>query len=490
MSERTASDGRDAEQLDKHAKIRQIFSKWDVDGRGLMSKGDLRNLLESICMELFSEGDLDACFNEADLNGDGFIEYDEFLRWVLLPTSFLRPTDTESGLTHTDIEAMLRPLYNVYDQNGDQGIELSEFVEAHDILQNAKAMKMPTSKDAFLAEDTKAIFHKIDQNQDGRITFDEFVAWQRDVLDKSGLSSDKLATLVGALARQLNRVFKMSEKADKVSAIDEQVLDHIIANMAVMSHNLWNNSHRGSCCLPPKIHYSNRWSKPPAKMSLGKMRAKHFAAHELNLDSTADVLCIPFHPEISPEQSEDCRMWLAKVITTTTRTDKGKRGAARAAATRAESSATAEGASYYTFETSSWGSEMSCEDGENFFQKSFEALPPEVRLFALLKSEVDFGTLMTWAEVQRALLRAVAMGLLRRQDIFDYKRNVSAAIFQTIRQGVQHTAEVTDEDLDVSVHTFLESFISQITMSPRELMVDLAEQGVFQVSSVWADFME
>lgn len=61
------------------AKKREAFKVFDMDGNGFIDKHELKYVMRRLGENL-SDDDLKAMFTEADLNGDGLIDFDEFSR--------------------------------------------------------------------------------------------------------------------------------------------------------------------------------------------------------------------------------------------------------------------------------------------------------------------------------------------------------------------------------------------------------------------------
>lgn len=61
------------------ARKREAFAVFDMDGNGYIDKHELKYVMRRLGENL-SDDDLRAMFTEADLNGDGLIDYDEFSR--------------------------------------------------------------------------------------------------------------------------------------------------------------------------------------------------------------------------------------------------------------------------------------------------------------------------------------------------------------------------------------------------------------------------
>ncbi|CAD0010667.1 unnamed protein product [Aureobasidium pullulans] len=59
--------------------LRAAFAVFDRDGSGTISAEELRNVMKSIGENL-SDAEIDEMIKEADANGDGNIDYDEFAK--------------------------------------------------------------------------------------------------------------------------------------------------------------------------------------------------------------------------------------------------------------------------------------------------------------------------------------------------------------------------------------------------------------------------
>jgi len=64
---------------DVRARLRWLFSEWDLNSDGLVSHADFKRLF----MHLDPDADVSALLQELDSNGDGTIDIDEFLNWAL-----------------------------------------------------------------------------------------------------------------------------------------------------------------------------------------------------------------------------------------------------------------------------------------------------------------------------------------------------------------------------------------------------------------------
>ncbi|ORY93919.1 calmodulin 2 [Syncephalastrum racemosum] len=76
----TMLQGR-SNKSDTERELRETFQVFDKDGNGFISASELRNVMTSVGENL-SQGELDAMIKEADRDGDGVINYEEFLKML------------------------------------------------------------------------------------------------------------------------------------------------------------------------------------------------------------------------------------------------------------------------------------------------------------------------------------------------------------------------------------------------------------------------
>jgi len=218
---------------------------------------------------------------EADRNGDGRISYDEFVEWLMRPGASI--CARSDGVELFDLKKTLRPLFNIYDRDGDGTIAPKEFEECHNILQAALRIHPARpgtahSEDPEHLEDSaQELYGSIDTDNDQRITFEEFVRWQQDCMELSGLTNEDLEQLVPALARQLIRIFKMAESNEegRLMRHDSNVLLHITKNVADFSRDIWNDEEDAHSSIRGRHHYTNRWSEPPVGLSITRLKGMH-----------------------------------------------------------------------------------------------------------------------------------------------------------------------------------------------------------------------
>ena len=67
----------------KEREIINAFRVFDRDGNGLISKENLTNMISKLGGDL-NENEIKDMINQADIDGDGFINYEEFVRMMLI----------------------------------------------------------------------------------------------------------------------------------------------------------------------------------------------------------------------------------------------------------------------------------------------------------------------------------------------------------------------------------------------------------------------
>lgn len=75
MMQRFADQPPDVATLDE--RVQEAFRVFDLDGNGFIDKHELKHVMKRLG-ETLNDNDLDAMFNEADINGDGQIDFGEF----------------------------------------------------------------------------------------------------------------------------------------------------------------------------------------------------------------------------------------------------------------------------------------------------------------------------------------------------------------------------------------------------------------------------
>jgi calmodulin len=67
---------------DTEEEIREAFKVFDKDGNGFISAAELRHVMTNLGEKL-SDEEVDEMIREADVDGDGQVNYDEFVKMML-----------------------------------------------------------------------------------------------------------------------------------------------------------------------------------------------------------------------------------------------------------------------------------------------------------------------------------------------------------------------------------------------------------------------
>jgi len=472
-------------------QIKSCFKQFDVNGDGVISHFELREVLERIAVgQDLPRQDIERCITMADANHDGQIEYEEFVNWLMMPGCRVQASNDGASVT-LNLEVTLKPLFQVFDRNGDGILSYQEFEECFCILQNAMKMSKKGRDQApdpelFMKSDAAEVFGRVDNDGNEEITFREFVQWQRKAFEKNGLLSADLKDLVPALARQLERVFKFSAAEDtgsltEVDGVDTIVLKRVIDNLATFARSVWNEKKASHNALHGKLHYPNRWSDPPVGLNIERLIRHHLMnstfqltkAHE-DQDSVVHVICVPELDRGGPAgESGKTRKWVARLCV-------GPFSRRRSAGKLPRD--TSENFSYYVFQDLSWDEDSGAAD---LFNTALDSLSPDMRFFCLLKTQSNFGTTILWNNTETAMKDGVTLGLLTEEQHQNFNGWVVKQLRQAMRgDNKRNGIQLTSQEMDSRVQQTLQT---HHFLCLRSIMAALLEMSVFEVSSKLAD---
>uniref|UniRef100_A0AC35U5D5 Calmodulin n=1 Tax=Rhabditophanes sp. KR3021 TaxID=114890 RepID=A0AC35U5D5_9BILA len=130
----------------KDEDLRAIFKEFDLNGDGFIQKDELNQVMTKMG-QAPTEEELLAMFNAADKDKDGNIDFTEFL-----------------SIAHANpLSLSLKAVFDELDVDGDGFITRSELRTAF--------QKMGHN---LTDQDIKQIYKHVDDNQDGKINFEEF----------------------------------------------------------------------------------------------------------------------------------------------------------------------------------------------------------------------------------------------------------------------------------------------------------------------------
>ncbi|CAF1242076.1 unnamed protein product [Adineta steineri] len=152
-----------------------LFNKYDTDHSGLISISELRFL----CYDMghfLSDAQFEWACTLIDKDGSGEINYEEFAAWWQNPLRFdhLLLSDDQLDKLHKITE-----LFRSYDKKNHGELDKKQFQELFKHL----------IKDKIMEEYHANQFDEIDRSHDGKINFNELIAWFYDqgILQKMGV---------------------------------------------------------------------------------------------------------------------------------------------------------------------------------------------------------------------------------------------------------------------------------------------------------------
>jgi calcium-binding protein CML len=129
-----------------------IFRKFDVNGDGRLSISEIKEGFESLYGKELSDFQVESILKKMDLDQDNFVEYQEFLRVVL---------DTEMMINKNN----LKSAFEAFDKDKNGWLDKKEIKQ---ILGSAKE------------EYINELIEVLDDNGDGKISFDEFTVFMNE----------------------------------------------------------------------------------------------------------------------------------------------------------------------------------------------------------------------------------------------------------------------------------------------------------------------
>nr|XP_037276735.1 calmodulin-beta-like [Rhipicephalus microplus] len=162
---------------DTEEEIREAFKVFDSDGNGFITADKLRHVMTTLGEKLTDE-EVDAMIREADMDGDGQVNYEEFVALITTvekEEQALRKIIKMSDSLSDDTIAELREAFALFDKNSNGAISTKELGNVMRALgQN------PTEAEL------KDMIAEVDTDGDGTVDFPEFLA----LMTKKGRSAD------------------------------------------------------------------------------------------------------------------------------------------------------------------------------------------------------------------------------------------------------------------------------------------------------------
>ena len=140
----------------------KLFNQIDINGDGKINKQELLKGLQLKMKSPTLEQDVDQIYKNIDMDNNGYIEYEEFVRAAVSKEKFLS-------------ENVLKYAFRYFDKDGSGEITFDEIEEV---------FKESVSDKSKIHDSLQQIIAEVDANNDGVIDFNEFTAIMKKMLKK------------------------------------------------------------------------------------------------------------------------------------------------------------------------------------------------------------------------------------------------------------------------------------------------------------------
>ncbi|KAL9232769.1 hypothetical protein vseg_007839 [Gypsophila vaccaria] len=151
--------------------LRDVFLQYDEDHNGFLDQEELQKCLKDLPSNLTTK-DFDDIFNSCDVDGNGLIQFHEFIVFLCLIYLLARPSSSHSNnvsrFGSAELEATFESVLQAFfcmDKNCDGKLNKSDMIMS---LTDAPCEKSP-------AHITKTRFKEMDKDKDGNVSFREFL---------------------------------------------------------------------------------------------------------------------------------------------------------------------------------------------------------------------------------------------------------------------------------------------------------------------------
>lgn len=237
-----AMDVREMSEMAFREFALELFKKFDADRNGLLDPWEMREVLRSAALNL-TEAEQRDVLAEIDLNDDGAVDYGEFVPFLhglmaaVRSKHAARATRDErdratrneaqlsfvKGMTHDELDATLRRVFEEADLDGNGSLDPREFGKA---LRSADLGLSKKEINLLLAES--------DRNADGVVDYDEFVPVCFDILVERAknkrLESDALAS-ADAVTTALLDAFRRADVDPPTGKLKVRQLKHCLRTL-------------------------------------------------------------------------------------------------------------------------------------------------------------------------------------------------------------------------------------------------------------------
>ena len=139
----------------------KLFNQIDINGDGKITEKELYMGLSTKIKSDTLEEDVKNIYHKLDMDGDGYIEYEEFVRAAVSKEKFMG-------------DNVLKFAFRFFDKDNSGNIDINEI---------GKVFKKSVTDQEHIQQVLYKILYEVDSNRDGKITFEEFSKVMKKMLE-------------------------------------------------------------------------------------------------------------------------------------------------------------------------------------------------------------------------------------------------------------------------------------------------------------------
>ncbi len=150
------------------SELAEVFRYFDKNGVGKISTVELGLVLSSLGIE-YTDKELELMVREVDVDGDGFIDLEEFINLNKLASQAIMAGEDDNNTEHQENSTaaeleVLRDAFHVFD------VEKKGYISADSLHRVLSGL----GDECITLEDCRRMIHSVDQDGDGRVDFHDF----------------------------------------------------------------------------------------------------------------------------------------------------------------------------------------------------------------------------------------------------------------------------------------------------------------------------
>jgi len=373
------------------------------------------------------------------------------------------------------------------------GISRDEFTECHRIFQGAMSA-LPADDGGgvislLMSDEEARLWDTLDLDHNNMITFAEFVKWQQEAIQQSGICPLRLTELVQQLSTLLSSIFELTRNQSKAARTrPNPVVDQLMSKVATCENEMFSKKKRRAS-LSRKyttsvieqgdatgVNDPERWRVPPTGISTERLIRKNMRepVPTQNVDSI-DIkvqLCMPLFAKEGDEGVQI--VWGAKVM---------RHVKYKGPPSRKDPRENIQLMPYfYQYVDGEWDT---LEDSQAY-NTAYAELSKDLRIYGLLLAEANFGPAIEHSRLQAVLEDCIHLGLLSMEDVLEYRVNLENAMIAAL--DLNEYATDGDEPFDMNIlKERVATMMPDITFAPLQIMRQMATFGVLKDHPLWVD---